>query len=343
MVQITIEPGSKAPLYKQLVNQIERSIRNGRMKPGTQLSSMNELAEQYRISKETVKKAYGILCDKGLVSPKQGKGFYVNDISISALPKILVLFDKLSVYKQILFNAFKAELSGKAEVTILTHDQRTELLKYYLDNCLDQYDFYVIAPHFPLDSVSQSQAMRQLSRIPNRKLIMIDRLQPGYPGHFGAVYQDFENDIYYGLTQGMDGVSGTIGRMRVITLPSSLYGVNIRVGVQRFCTEHSIPLEFLTSSPDRIRKGDVFLVLNSQLDAGLVSLARRIQASGLSVGTDVRIISYNESDMNELVLGGLTTVSADFAQMGRVAARMILDKNLTKIHCDFRMIRRKTF
>ena len=42
-------------------------------------------------------------------------------------------------------------------------------------------------------------------------------------------------------------------------------------------------------------------------------------------------------------LGGLTTVSTDFDQMGRMAARMILDHSFRKIHCPFRMTRRNTF
>ena len=59
--------------------------------------------------------------------------------------------------------------------------------------------------------------------------------------------------------------------------------------------------------------------------------------------TDVHIISYNESEMNELVLGGLTTVSTDFAQMGRLAAGMILSRRMDRIHCPFRLNKRFTF
>ena len=47
--------------------------------------------------------------------------------------------------------------------------------------------------------------------------------------------------------------------------------------------------------------------------------------------------------MNELVLGGLTTVSTDFKQMGRMAADMILNRRMERIHCPFRMNKRFTF
>ena len=57
----------------------------------------------------------------------------------------------------------------------------------------------------------------------------------------------------------------------------------------------------------------------------------------------MKIISYNEIDMNEVILDGLTTVSTDFREMGRLSAEMILSRKMTKIHCPFRMNRRHTF
>ncbi len=337
-----IDSAGKDPIYKQLVSQVEHALHNGRLQAGEHIPSMNELAARLDISRETVKKAYGILVEKGLIIPKHGKGFYAADLQAAGHTHVLVIIDKFSVYKQILFNSFAQAIGEKAEVTIVNHNQSLDLLEYYLDNYLDNFDYYVVTPHFPLDQASQARARKQLSRIPNRKLIMLDRLLPDYPGNFGAVYQDFKNDIYSGLLQGLEGLRRT-KRLRVITLPSSLYGQDIREGIEKFSTEHQVPVEYLTSAPDDICSGDTFLVLNSQLDAGLVSLAHKIQAAQLAIGKEVFIISYNEFEMNELVLGGLTTVSADFAEMGRLAANMISNHCLEKVRCPFRMNRRKTF
>ena len=337
-----IDSSGQESIYKSLVNQIDTALHDGSLRAGEMLPSMNELAARNGISRETVKKAYGILTERGLIVPRHGKGFYAADISANANPEVLVIFDKLSVYKQLLFNAFSQTLGEAAQTVILTHNQSVDLLEYYLDNNLDRFDYYVVMPHFPLDDATQQKALKQLSRIPHRKLILLDHLQPGFIGNFGAVYQDFENDIYNGLSQGNGSLMQT-RRLRVITLPSSLYGKSIRKGVERFVAENKLPVQFLTSAPDDIRPGDTFLVLNSQLDTGLVALAHKIQAAGLRIGSDVRIISYNESDMNELVLGGLTTVSTDFRQMGRRAADMILSRHMEKVHNPFSMIRRSTF
>ena len=342
-MKFSIDTGCKTPIYKQLVSAVEKAVHEGRLSAGEQIPSMNELAASLGISRETVKKAYGVLVEKDIIIPRHGKGFFAADLQAGDHINVLVIFDKFSVYKQILFNAFGERLGGKAEITIVNHNQSLDLLEYYLDNHLDNFEYYVITPHFPLDEASQARAVKLLSRVPNRKLIMLDRLQPGFPGkHFGAVYQDFENDIRDGLSQGLDRMHAN-PRLRVITLPSSLYGPHIRIGVERFARENGIPVEFMTQTPDDILRGDTFLVLNAQLDAGLVSLARKIGEYGLSIGKDVFIISYNEFEMNELVLGGLTTVSTDFAEMGRLAAQMILERRPRIIHCPFRLTRRSTF
>ena len=332
----------KEPVYKQLVSQVERAVHEGVLKAGEQLPSMNDVAAEYSISRETAKKAYGILTDRGIIVPRQGRGFYAAELYTDINPQVLVIFDKFSVYKQIMFNSLAEHLDGKADITILNHNQSIDLLKYYLDENLGRYDYYVIAPHFPLDEQTQAKVIKQLARIPNRKLIMIDHLQPGIKGNFGAVYQDFENDICSGLAEGLDAASAK-RHLRVITMPASLYGAIICKGVEKFSQEHNISVEFLSSVPDSIAPGETFLVLNSQLDAGLVALTHKIKACGLKIGSDVRIISYNESDMNELILGGLTTVSTDFPWMGRLAAEMIVSRRLSKVHCPFHMIRRNTF
>ena len=341
-MRFRIDANGKDPIYKQLVSLVEKAVHEGKLKAGEQLPSMNDLASELDISRETAKKAYGILTEKGVIIPRHGRGFYISDPDNGSRLQILFILDKFSVYKQILLNAFAGSLGDSAEITILIHNQSVDLLEYFLNENLDSYDYYVVAPHFPLDSDTQERVVKQIKRIPFRKLIMLDRLQPELKGNFGAVYQDFENDIAEGLAEGLSSRSKS-NKLRVITLPKSLYGQEIHKGIERFAKENKVAVEFLTSAPDDIKPGETFLVLNSQLDAGLVDLARKIKAVNLQVGKDVFIISYNEFDMNELILGGLTTVSTDFRQMGQLAAQMIQDKKLSIVHCPFRMTRRSTF
>ena len=208
---------------------------------------------------------------------------------------------------------------------------------------LDLFDYYVITPHFPLDAASQKRVLKILTRIPNRKLIMVDHWMKELPGNYGAVYQDFANDAYEGLGYGLKKLK-TCSRFNVVTLPSSLYYTSVGKAVERFCRDNDIAVEFHTEiTPGIIREKEVYLILNSQYDLGLIELVRRARELNYRVGRDISIISYNESPINEIILNGLTTISTDFRQMGVLVARMILDKTPAKIKCDFQMIRRNTF
>lgn len=341
--QIKIDPESQIPVYKQIVGQVEQLVRNGDYPEGHLLPSMNELSAFLDISKETVKKAYSILRNKGYIDARQGKGFYVAATGAGDKLHILVLFDKLSNYKQVLFNSFAEEIGNAAEITIRLHNQNVDLLEYYVDENLDLFDYYVVTPHFPLDEATQKRVVKILTRIPNRKLIMVDHWMEALHGNYGAVYQDFDNDAYEGLGYGLKKLK-SYSKLNVVTLPSSLYYSSVSKAVERFCRDNDITVEFHTKiTPEIIREKEVYLILNSQYDLGLIELVRRARELNYRVGRDISIISYNESPINEIILNGLTTISTDFRQMGVLVARMILDKSPAKIRCDFQMIRRNTF
>ena len=91
------------------------------------------------------------------------------------------------------------------------HNQQIDLLEYYIDENLDQFDYYVVTPHFPLDESTQRRAVKALMRIPNRKLILLDRCLDSLPGNYGVVYQDFTNDVYEGLMQALKNSGNRTG------------------------------------------------------------------------------------------------------------------------------------
>lgn len=342
MIELNINTGSKVAVYKQLVSEITSAVMDGRLKAGDLVPSMNELAERLIISKETVKRAYGILREKGILEAQQGKGFYVTDESSKESISVLFIFDKFSTYKQEIVRGFHQELKEKSEDTILLFNQDFKIFEYFINENFGKYDYYIVSPHFSLDPETQRKAQKVISRIPNHKLIMIDNWISKLPGNYGASYQDFANDVYEGLSQGKDGFRRS-SKLNVITLPYSLYGSLMKDSIRKFAQEQGLEVKFFQDTPRTISKGDVFLILNGQLDSGLISLVDKANETGLAVGEDYFIISYNESPVDKVVLNGLTTISTDFNAMGQEAAKMINEKRMWKKHIPFRMNRRRTF
>lgn len=339
-----VNPDLDVPKYKQILTGIESQIASGILKKGTHLPSMNDIATETGISKETVKRALVTLRNKGYIASCPGKGYYVCK-DADDLPNaisILMIIGRLDIFKQVVVDAFTSTLYGKAEVRILIHNGDIDQLEAYLDQNLDKYDYYVISPHFSVDEESQRRVGKLLSRVPNRKLLQLDYCNPYVKGQFGAVYQDFFTDPVKGLEEGLDRLK-TSGRLKVVVLPSSRYGFWVLNGVREFCDNHGISMEVQDSFKERITKGDVFLILTGRLSNELAEFDVLLQEQGLKIGKDIGLISYNDVPLNAVVLGGLTTISTDFVKMGEIAAEMILGGKMFKVHNNFGMIRRKTF
>ena len=64
-------------LYEQIVQQVEDSILQGRLKPGDQLPAERDLAQRFGVSRTAVREAMKTLGEKGLVEAHSGRGTFV--------------------------------------------------------------------------------------------------------------------------------------------------------------------------------------------------------------------------------------------------------------------------
>lgn len=66
-------------LYQQVANSIANAIRDGVHRPGQRLPSERDLAEDYKVSRPTVREAMIALEIRGLVEARHGSGVYVTE------------------------------------------------------------------------------------------------------------------------------------------------------------------------------------------------------------------------------------------------------------------------
>jgi GntR family transcriptional regulator len=81
-----VNPTDELPIYRQIVRQITDAIAGGRLRPGEQLPSHRDLAEQLVIAPLTVKKGYDELELAGLVATQRGRGTFVRETLPSVGP-----------------------------------------------------------------------------------------------------------------------------------------------------------------------------------------------------------------------------------------------------------------
>lgn len=67
-----------APLYQQIYDEIKDAIEKGVYKPKERIPSELELADQYEVSRITVRRAVEELCSDGYLVKQQGRGTFVS-------------------------------------------------------------------------------------------------------------------------------------------------------------------------------------------------------------------------------------------------------------------------
>ena len=111
-------------------------------------------------------------------------------------------------------------------------------------------------------------------------------------------------------------------------------------GLLRFCEEFGFGHDYIGSTRNReISEGELFMVVN---DRDIVSLIKQAENQNFILGKDFGIISYNETLLKEVLLGGLTTLSTDFSLMGNTIAKLIKRKSVETIENPWRLTIRKS-
>ena len=325
------------PIYLQIVNSITDAIRRGNYKKGERIYSINELSNEYFLARDTVQKAYNILHERGIITSVKGKGYYVNETDIDTTYRVLLLFSKISNYKRQIYNAFVDTLGKNAAVDIKIHHFNTGILKEHISNHLNDYDYFVIMPHF---YDNPAEALTIIKTIPSDQLIILDKNIPYTDLNSAAVYQDFKNDIVDALEQGLD-LLGKYDKLYLAYPDVDAYSPEIPVGFRKFCMQNNYKNAILPEINDDtvVSAREAYIVIEEN---DLCRLIRKAREQNLEIGKDVGIISYNDSPLKEILLDGITVMTTDHVKMGQTAAKFILDNSKEKIKNPFVLIKRKS-
>ena len=88
-MQFVVDPKSGVPFYRQIIDQVQFAIADGRLGCGQQLPTVRQLAVELKINPNTVARAYQELEIKGVVSTQMGTGTFIGNgkIEISDLER----------------------------------------------------------------------------------------------------------------------------------------------------------------------------------------------------------------------------------------------------------------
>jgi GntR family transcriptional regulator len=115
-------------VYLQLVDQVRLAAASGALQPGEALPGIRPLAEELRVNRNTVAKAYNELENQGIIETAAGKGCFVREQAASPFRKDVRRKLLSEMIDEVVIHAHHLQI-GKAEFLQLA-DERFDALEH---------------------------------------------------------------------------------------------------------------------------------------------------------------------------------------------------------------------
>ena len=303
--------------HEQLIKGIIATIDNKTLKRGDQLPSINEMVREIGFARKTIVKAYESLKDRGIVESKNFIGYFIASDKVEQELKVAVILYAFHSFQEIFYNKVRAHMDQKVQLDTFFHHNNEQIFETILDNIKAKYGRFIIAP------IQNKEAANVLNQFPDDKLILIDRHLDIDVRH-SAVYQLFEEPVVKILAN----LAPKFHKFEKVVLffkENTDHPAGILNAVVSFSGEQNLNLEICENyEPGMVEKGTAYIFIG---DTELWLVLKECQQKNFLPGKDVGVLSHNDSTIKEIVSGGITTFSTDFAKMADRTASLLLDKN----------------
>ncbi len=314
--QLKINKNQTIPIYQQILDWVVSGINDGYFSVNTQLPSINQIATENQLARETVVKAFRLLQEKGIVKAVHGKGFFIASDEVEIEHRVFVLFDTFSAYKEILFRAIQDEFGENVHIDIYFHHFNQKIFSNLIKEAAGNYTAYLILPF------DHPQITKMLEPVPFEKLYLMDRCPRFYNNPFHGVYQNFSDDVFQAFTLAKIKIKSYSKFILVFCNDITELPMELRQGFETLCNQNEVNHAVLEHAlgPAQIEKNAVYLVID---DDDLVKLVEYAIAKKWKIGKDIGIISYNETPLKKVIAGGISVISTDFKKMGSSIVRLV--------------------
>lgn len=324
------------PKYMKVAEYFKALIESDDIKPGDRLMSENEITEKFKVSRHTVRQGLAQLETQGYIYKEQGKGTfcdnYKDDIKTIA---VITTYISNYIFPSIIRGIEEVlSLAGYSLLLFNTNNEKNKEKESLEKVLLHNPSGLIVEPTLSALKNVNEEYYKELGN-KNIPYIMIN-----------AKYDQLDS-----ASITMDDVEGgyiltkyliQLGHMNIagIFKNDDIQGINRKLGYVKALSEFNIPIdndiigkyttkegkysiyEFTKTLLSRGKRPTALICYNDQV---AIHALNAIRDGGLRVPEDISIVSYDDSDIAVATEVKLTTVRHPKDEMGRQAARFIID------------------
>lgn len=331
-------------LYSQLLDEIRGRILAGELAAGTRLPTEFEIAQQYKVSRGTVRQALSLLVNEGLLERIQGSGTFVRQPIVpaegpgrAAIPKSIGVIlsqssDELSM--GILLGVEQAVKPRGYQLSFAYAEEDAQEMAQDIVRLQASTAGLVI---FPVSNMPRDASIVQL-KDNNFPFVLVDRYVPGLDcdyvvsDNLGGGYRATEHLLILGHTHigfaysRAGGLLTTSVRDRWEGYRRALQEYN-RPYEESFIY-HNLPdageeperFDQLVTGPER---PDAIFVVN---DGTALNIFQAAQRNGIRVPEDLALVGFDDASYAAHMSIPLTTVTQQRTEMGLRAGTLLINR-----------------
>lgn len=332
---------SGIPKYIQLKEHIKALIISSKLMPGEKIHSENELANQFKISRHTVRQSISQLINEGFLYSLQGKGTFVARVpglkkENSKIIGVITTYLNDYIFPDII-KGIDGVLSRKDYSIILgntrneTQNERECLLKLFDKNI----DGIIVEPTKSALPNPNLDIYREISS----KGVPIVFIHGYYKDlNYSYVVEDDEAGGYLAVNQliklghekilGIFKVDDIQGHKRYNGYVQALREARIDIKDSRILwyttEEHETLTEnerFTNTLLSQLRECTAIVCYNDQIAIKIMDLLRK---NSIKIPEDVSLISFDDSDICQVTEVKISSVAHPKEELGKKAAEAIL-------------------
>ncbi|MEI8094574.1 MAG: GntR family transcriptional regulator [Spirochaetales bacterium] len=339
-----LDPNSSEPLYLQMANLLRNRILSGELKVNERIEPELELSQLHGLSRGTVREALDLLEEEGFLRRIQGKGTFVlhkDPRDKSSIIGVVMPYLKDQMIVRILLGLEKTLQENGYNFILCHSNSDLELERKQLERLQRQGTAGIIL--FPTSLQAEGDLVTNLLG-ENFPLVLVDRriagLKADFVGmdNFAGAYQAVSSLLDAGHqniacvvppdrpTSILDRIRGYETAMQdrglfplaAVSLAGS--GTAGDDGIPHYSADDLAPIERLMNlkaSPDALFCGNDFIA---------IGILHHLQEKGVQIPEDVALIGFDDTSYAGFPSVQLSTVSQPSAEIGRVAAELLLER-----------------
>ena len=300
--------------HEILVQSVIDSIAEGDLLVGDKLPSINKMVQDVGYARKTIVRAYEDLKDRGLVESKNKQGYFIVSQETGVTLRVALLLFAFQSFQEDFYNTLRNELGKKIQVDVFFHHNNLSIFETIISNIKGKYGMYVIAP------IQDNAVIPMLQSIPPNKLILVDRYLDLGP-EYSFIAQEFENSTYNTLVKLLPEIRKYQHMVLFFNTKTDYSPLGIRNAFERFIKDYDIRGSIEEGyMPETLEKNTLYFIKN---DSILWKFLKDCSRGQCILGKDLGILSYDDNVLKEIIMGGITTMSTDFKEMGKMAAKFV--------------------